>query len=165
MRDITVYTDGSCNNSKNKNVDGAREGGWGAVIAFTPEDATEISVGTYINTTSSRMEITAVSSVLKVLEGEKNAHITVWTDNQYVVNTLMKGWIFNWAESNFEGRANDDLWKDFLESYYTLQKNRSRITIKWVKGHAGHPLNEKCDELANKARKSRRDIIDDGIAW
>lgn len=165
MRDITVYTDGSCDNSKKKGRDGAREGGWGAVVQYSDKKNSEISVGTYINTTSSRMEITAVSSMLKILSGSRDAHITVWTDNQYVVKTLMKGWIFNWAECDFEDRANADLWRDFLKSYYMLQSNRSRVTIKWLKGHAGHPLNEKCDELANKARKSRRDIIDDGIAW
>lgn len=164
MKVITVYTDGSCDNSK-KDRAGAREGGWGAVIENVDGKISELSVGTYINTTSSRMEIRAALTVLSLLSGERDTEITLWTDNQYVVKTLMKGWIFNWDKQDFVDRANDDLWREFLKHYYILQNNRSRLTLKWVKGHAGHPLNEKCDQLANKARKSKKDIIDDGIAW
>ncbi len=72
-----------------------------------------------------------------------NAEVIVWSDSKYVVDAVNLGWVFGWEKKNFDKKANPDLWIRFLEVY-----RRHRVRFVWIKGHAGHPENERCDALA-----------------
>ena len=84
-------------------------------------------------------------AVIVGLEAVKwdNADIRVVSDSSYVVNSVSKGWLFNWEKKGFAKAKNPDLWMRFLKVY-----RRHRVTFSWIKGHAGHPENERCDALA-----------------
>ena len=72
--------------------------------------------------------------------------VLVISDSKYVVDAVEKGWLTNWVKKDFKGKKNRDLWERFLKSYY-----RHRVKFQWIKGHAGHPENERCDQLAVEA--------------
>ena len=159
---VHIYTDGSCDNSKDPNRKYAREGGWGAVIVEEGEENKELSVGTYLNTTSARMEIYAALTCLSLLSHiDEPVHVTIISDNQYVVNSFEKRWIFGWELQEFYKRDNADLWKKFLVAYRRLQETGGSLKMEWVRGHDGHTENERADELANEARKARVNLIND----
>ncbi|MCP4719972.1 MAG: ribonuclease HI [Desulfobacteraceae bacterium] len=139
---IVVYTDGGA-------IGNPGPGGYGVVI----KDREEISGG-YNLTTNNRMELKAVMVAMEALQGEK-APIVLHSDSKYVINGLNKGWAKNWKKKNWvksDGNPamNSDMWALLLE----LQK-KIDITFKWVKGHAGDPLNERCDELANGVARKK----------
>lgn len=147
MSQILLYTDGSSRGNP-----GA--GGYGALLLFG-QHRKELSQG-YRLTTNNRMELLAV---IKGLEAIKNRDIpvTVYSDSQYVVNAVEKGWLINWIKTNFKGgKKNPDLWKQ----YYQLSKH---FTIKfvWVKGHSTNPYNNRCDELATAAADDARNHLED----
>ena len=136
---IKVYTDGACKG--NPGI-----GGWGAYLKT--ENYHEELKGFSKNTTNNRMELTAVIEVLSAI-GE-NIGIIITTDSQYVKNGINQ-WIFNWKKNGWKTAAkqpvkNKDLWMKLDE----LVQNND-IEWKWVKGHSGHPGNEKADQLANEA--------------
>jgi|TARA_B110000003_G_scaffold271701_1_gene306305 ribonuclease HI len=136
---IKVYTDGACKG--NPGV-----GGWGAYLKT--ENYHEELNGFSKNTTNNRMELTAVIEVLSAI-GE-NIGIIITTDSQYVKNGINQ-WIFNWKKNGWKTASkqpvkNKDLWMKLDE----LVQNND-IEWKWVKGHSGHPGNEKADQLANEA--------------
>ncbi len=136
---IKVYTDGACKG--NPGI-----GGWGAYLKT--ENHHEELNGFSKNTTNNRMELTAVIEVLSAI-GE-NIGIIITTDSQYVKNGINQ-WIFNWKKNGWKTAAkqpvkNKDLWMKLDE----LVQNND-IEWKWVKGHSGHPGNEKADQLANEA--------------
>ena len=99
------------------------------------------------------MELTAVIEALKALKEPCN--ITIYSDSQYFCNAILKGWVENWNKNNWKKSdnkpaLNSDLWQELLD----LSKNH-KIAIEWVKGHAGHPENERCDYLAtNEIKKN-----------
>ena len=133
---MKVYTDGSC-------LGNPGPGGWACVF----EDGMKLG-GCETNTTNNRMELTAVIRAL-----EKNNHITVVTDSQYVKQGVEK-WIIKWKQNGWitstgSGVKNQDLWMrlDELKQGMTIEWN-------WVKGHAGHPENERADFLANQGVES-----------
>ena len=76
-------------------------------------------------------------------------------DSKYVVDAVEKGWVFNWEKKSFKSKKNQDLWKRFLISFRVHQ-----VRFKWIKGHAGHPQNEKCDQLAVAAAESLQLSVD-----
>lgn len=139
---IVVYTDGGA-------IGNPGPGGYGVVI----KESRELSGG-YKLTTNNRMELMAVIQALKVLQEEKKP-IILHSDSSYVMNGLNKGWARNWKKnhwikSNGDPALNADLWAILLDLLPGLD-----IRFQWVKGHAGNPLNERCDELATKrARES-----------
>lgn len=98
--------------------------------------------GGYARTTNNRMELMAVIVGLEAVKWD-NADIRVVSDSSYVVNSVSKGWLFNWERKGFAKAKNPDLWMRFLKVY-----RRHRVTFSWIKGHAGHPENERCDALA-----------------
>ena len=98
--------------------------------------------GGYARTTNNRMELMAVIVGLEAVKWD-NADIRVVSDSSYVVNSVSKGWLFNWEKKGFAKAKNPDLWMRFLKVY-----RRHRVTFSWIKGHAGHPENERCDALA-----------------
>jgi ribonuclease HI len=147
MSQILLYTDGSSRGNP-----GA--GGYGALLIFG-QHRKELSQG-YRLTTNNRMELLAV---IKGLEAIKNRDIpvTVYSDSQYVVNAVEKGWLNNWIKTNFKGgKKNPDLWKQ----YHQLSKHFT-IRFVWVKGHSTNPFNNRCDELATAAADDHRNHLED----
>ena len=141
MPDLYAYTDGACSGNPGP-------GGWGAILIARDGDAVvkerELSGGAAL-TTNNKMELTAAIASLEALAGPSK--ITVVTDSSYVKDGITK-WIFGWKSRGWKTAAkkpvkNEDLWKR-LEAATT----RHDVTWEWVKGHAGHPENERADELA-----------------
>ena len=144
MPEVEIYTDGACSGNP-----GA--GGWGAILRYGQVEK-ELSGGE-VETTNNRMELTAVIEALKALK--KPCNIVLYTDSRYVmdgVNEWMPNWKVNgWRTSNKKTPVkNIDLWQ-LLESFIEIHK----IKWVWVKGHNGHPENERVDKLARDQAKSR----------
>jgi ribonuclease HI len=132
---IYIYTDGSSRGNPGP-------GGWGVVMKFR-DKVKELSGGEKTST-NNRMELTAVIEALEALKTTKWS-VEVYTDSRYVVDAINKGWLFNWNKNpNMSGKKNPDLWNRFLKIY----GNFNDINFIWVKGHNGHPENERCDQLA-----------------
>lgn len=136
--EVTIYTDGGAINNPGP-------GGYGIVQIYNKERK-ELSGGFGL-TTNNRMELTACIVALRELE-YRDKTVTVYSDSSYVVNGINKGWAKNWrkngwVKSDKKPAINQDLWAELLDLTEEL-----RVTFKWVKGHAGNPLNERCDELA-----------------
>lgn len=137
MKHVDIYTDGSCRG--NPGV-----GGWGAVLVYNGVEK-ELSGGEKL-TTNNRMELTAVISALAALK--EPCEVTLTSDSKYVIEALEKGWAVSWRARGWKKgdnkpALNPDLWEQLL-----LLMERHRVTTVWVKGHAGHPYNERCDRLA-----------------
>ncbi len=135
---FTIYTDGACKGNPGT-------GGWGALLVG-PDGDTEI-FGGETNTTNNRMELLAVIRALEAID--TTADIDVYTDSQYVQKGITE-WIRNWQARGWKTAAkkpvkNADLWRQLL-----AETERHRVAWHWVKGHAGHPGNERADELANQ---------------
>lgn len=137
MKKVDIFTDGACSGNPGP-------GGWGAILRYNTVEK-EISGGE-ANTTNNRMEITAVIEALAMLK--EPCEVTLYSDSQYVCNALEKGWAKKWKANNWmrnkkDPALNPDLWERLLQLYDT-----HKVKIVWVKGHAGHPENERCDRLA-----------------
>ncbi len=134
---IQIYTDGSCLNNP-----GA--GGYGVVLLWD-NYRKELSGG-FKRTTNNRMEIFAVIQGLKALK--KPSKVTIYTDSQYVVNAITKGWAKKWQKNNWQRNAkekakNPDLWQELLQLC-----SQHQVNFVWVRGHSGNVENECCDRLA-----------------
>ena len=130
-------------------------GGYGAILMWG-DKRKELSAG-YRLTTNNRMELMAVVTALKALT-KANINITIYTDSQYVLNSVEKKWLDTWVRTDFKGgKKNKDLWMQ----YYQLAKKHS-IKFIWVKGHAENIYNNRCDELATSAADGDNLLIDDG---
>ena len=137
MKKVKIYTDGSCSGNPGP-------GGWGCILEFNGIKK-ELSGGDG-NTTNNRMEMTAVIEALKALKEPCQAEI--FTDSQYICNSINNQWVFQWEKNGWKKSdkkpaLNSDLWEEILE----LLKIHS-VSFNWIKGHAGHPENERCDRLA-----------------
>ncbi len=137
MKEVTVYTDGACSGNP-----GA--GGWGTILVYKGKER-EMSGGA-AETTNNRMELTAVIEGLKALK--EPCRVKVVTDSQYVANGINLGWAKGWKENNWRKKdkkpaLNPELWDELL----TLI-DKHEVTIEWVRGHDGHPENERCDKMA-----------------
>lgn len=146
---IFIYTDGSSRGNPGP-------GGYGVVLKCAGREM-ELSGG-YSLTTNNRMELLAVIRGLEAVKW-KNAEIHVWSDSSYVVNAVNKGWLAVWEKKGFAKVKNPDLWQRFLAIY-----RQHRVTFHWIKGHAGHPENERCDALAVAAAVSPGLLPDTGYA-
>ena len=143
-----LYTDGASRGNPGP-------GGYGVLLLWNGHRK-ELSQG-YKHTTNNRMELLAVIAGLKAIK-KKEIPVTVFSDSQYVVNAVEKGWLDTWIKTNFKGgKKNQDLWKE----YYELAKG---FTIKfvWVKGHADNPYNNRCDQLATAAADGKNLLEDIG---
>ncbi len=148
MSTIVLYTDGSSRGNPGP-------GGYGAVLMYGHHHK-ELSQG-YRLTTNNRMELLAVIAGLEAIK-KNELPITVYSDSQYVVNAVEKGWLNTWIKTDFKGgKKNKDLWKQYFE----LSK---KFTVKfiWVKGHADNPHNNRCDELATNAAAGKQLLNDKG---
>jgi ribonuclease HI len=144
---IELFTDGSSRGNPGP-------GGYGVVLK-SGSHRKEISAG-YILTTNNRMELMAVIVGLEALK-KNNSSVNVYSDSSYVCDAINKGWLFVWEKKNFSGKKNRDLWIRFLSVY-----RRHRVKFTWIKGHAGHAENERCDALAVDASKAASLLIDEG---
>ena len=133
---IYLYTDGASSGNPGP-------GGYGVVLKCG--DAMKEMAGGFIQTTNNRMELLAVIKGLEAIKWE-NAEVHVYSDSSYVVNAINKGWLENWQRKGFAKVKNPDLWLRFSAIY-----KRHRVAFHWIKGHAGHPENERCDRLAVEA--------------
>lgn len=153
MNDKTVYvwTDGSANNKTHD------KGGYGVVMKFQGKTVA-IYKGSYLETTSARMEIKGMIDAL--YRTRRDYNIILHCDNKYVVDALSKGWVFNWENQGWKNRDNADLWKLFLELYRQWDNPTEQITFHWVKGHNGDPMNELADQLAKEGANSPGKLYD-----
>ncbi|MCF8253277.1 MAG: ribonuclease HI [Bacteroidia bacterium] len=143
---VTVYTDGSARGNPGR-------GGYGAVLV-SGQHRKELSAG-YRLTTNNRMELLAVIVAIESMKLE-NLDITIYTDSKYVCEAVEKKWVFGWAQKGFKDKKNPDLWRRFLTLF-----PKHNISFKWIKGHAGHPMNERCDVLATTAADGGNLLIDE----
>ena len=130
---IFLYTDGASSGNPGP-------GGYGVVLKCAGREM-ELSGG-YSLTTNNRMELLAVIRGLEAIRW-KNAEVHVYSDSSYVVNAINKGWLENWRRKGFAKVKNPDLWMRLLQLL-----SLHRVAFHWIKGHAGHPENERCDRLA-----------------
>lgn len=145
---VVMYTDGASSGNPGP-------GGYGTVLIFGPYRK-ELSEG-FRRTTNNRMELMAVIKGLEALKKE-GLDVLVYSDSKYVVDSINKGWIWNWVKTGFKGKKNEDLWRKYLK----VAQNQ-KVRLQWVKGHAGNPENERCDQLAVLAGKTPPLLIDEGF--
>lgn len=137
MKTVYIFTDGACKGNPGP-------GGWGAILRYKDVEK-EISGGE-ASTTNNRMEMTGLIEALKTLK--EACHVVVTSDSTYVINGLSKGWAESWKKrgwrkSDNKPALNPDLWEELLE----LSK-KHKMEYNWIRGHAGHEENERCDALA-----------------
>lgn len=137
MKQVEIFTDGACSGNPGP-------GGWGAILRYNGREK-ELSGGEH-DTTNNRMELTAVIEALSCLK--EPCRVTLTTDSKYVSDGIGLGWAASWQKNGWrksdkKPALNPDLWEKLLELLKVHE-----VTINWVKGHAGHPENERCDQLA-----------------
>ncbi len=137
---IKIYTDGS-------SLGNPGAGGYGTILQYGNKEK-EISDG-FRMTTNNRMELLAVIAGLEAIK-TPGWEILVVSDSKYVVDAVEKGWLKNWVLKKFKNKKNSDLWGRFLNV-----SKIHKVNFQWVKGHAGHPENERCDQLAVRAAKKK----------
>lgn len=145
---VQIFSDGACSGNPGP-------GGWGAILCYK-DHKKEISGGKK-ETTNNQMELLAVISALECLK--EPCKVEIYTDSKYIADAFEKGWLDNWQKNGWKTSAkkpvkNRELWERLL-----IQANKHQLNWKWIKGHSGHPENERCDELAvierDKAAKQR----------
>lgn len=139
MKKVDIYTDGACRNNPGR-------GGWGAILVYNGREK-ELSGGEAL-TTNNRMELSAVIAALSALT--ESCEVKLTTDSQYVVNAIEKGWLDSWRRNGWKKSdkspvQNVDLWEKLI-----LLLDTHKVSFVWVRGHNGHPYNERCDALATK---------------
>ncbi|MDY2742964.1 MAG: ribonuclease HI [Eubacteriales bacterium] len=145
MKQVNIFTDGACKGNPGP-------GGWGAILDYKGTRR-ELSDGEP-QTTNNRMELSAVIASLSALT--EPCEVTLTSDSKYVVDAVGKGWVYGWKKrgwkkSDNSPALNSDLWEKLL-----LLLSKHKVTFVWIKGHAGHPENERCDELAVAAAERNR---------
>lgn len=144
---IEIYTDGACSGNPGR-------GGYGIVMMVRDKNYEKHFSEGYRKTTNNRMELLAVITALEQLKSAEH-EVHIFTDSKYVADAINQNWIYGWVKKGFKNVKNPDLWQRFLPLYRTHQP-----TFHWVKGHAGHPENEKADRLAVSASQKSELQID-----
>jgi len=142
---IIIYTDGAAKGNPGP-------GGYGVILKYK-DKRKEMSQG-YRLTTNNRMELLAVIVGLEAIK-QPGWKVRIYSDSKYVVDAVSKGWLWNWQKNGFKKKKNTDLWQRFIPLF-----NKHKVDFFWVKGHAGHPENERCDRMAVAAAESP-DLLDD----
>lgn len=137
MKKVEIFTDGACSGNPGP-------GGWAAILRYGAHEK-EISGGE-ANTTNNRMELSAVIQALNLLK--EPCQVKIYSDSKYIIDAVTQGWAKKWKANNWKRNKKDealnpDLWEQLLQ---LLEKHH--VEFEWVKGHAGHPENERCDSLA-----------------
>lgn len=145
MKKVEIYTDGACRGNPGP-------GGWGAILVYAGHE--KELCGGEAETTNNRMELTAVIEALSALR--EPCEVTLTSDSKYVIDALQLGWAagwraHGWRKADRSPALNADLWERLLPL-----TDIHRLTYVWVKGHAGHPYNERCDRLATAFADSFR---------
>ncbi|MFZ1687895.1 MAG: ribonuclease HI [Flavobacteriales bacterium] len=135
---VTAYTDGAASGNPGP-------GGYGVVLE-AGKHRKELWGG-FRRTTNNRMELLATIVALESLKSP-GTEVTIVSDSKYVVDSVEKGWVFDWEKKGFAKKKNPDLWKRFLVIY-----RQHKVRFQWIRGHNGHPQNELCDQLAVAARE------------
>ena len=143
---IELYTDGAAKGNPGR-------GGYGVLLRFN-DAVKEISEG-FRMTTNNRMELMAVIVGLESLKTNQYP-VHIFSDSKYVIDSISKRWVFNWVKTGFKGKKNKDLWLRYLAIHPKFD-----LVFHWVKGHAGHPENERCDVLAVNAAEGKILKIDE----
>ena len=151
MKQVVIHTDGSC-------LGNPGPGGWAAVLCLEGTDHRKELAGGFRLTTNNRMEITGVLEALAALM--EPCAVELYTDSQYVRNAVEKGWLKSWQKKNWvkadkKPVKNVDLWQKLLP-----ELGRHTVRLHWLRGHAGHAENERCDVLA-RTYAGRRDLPPD----
>lgn len=145
MKKIMMYTDGACKGNPGP-------GGFGAILVYG--EIEKVLAGGALETTNNRMELSAVIAGFEALK--QPCHVTLTSDSTYVLHSLTKGWVDNWKSKHFmkgtKPVPNTDLWKRLLAAM-----EGHTVEYVWVKGHNGHPYNERCDTLAVEAAQTAMD--------
>lgn len=144
---IEIFTDGASRGNPGP-------GGYGTILRYK-QHLKELTAG-YRLTTNNRMELLAVIVGLEAIKTD-NIPVTIYSDSKYVVDAVEKKWVYGWQKKGFAGKANADLWSRFLRIY-----PKHPVKFVWIKGHAGHPENERCDELAVQSALAPNLLIDQG---
>jgi len=132
---IHIYTDGAAKGNPGN-------GGYGVVMELVGTAYKKEFFEGFRHTTNNRMELLAVIVGLeKITKPSRN--VLVVSDSKYVIDSVVKGWVFGWEKKGFTGKKNPDLWIRFLKIY-----RKHQVDFKWIKGHNNHPQNERCDQLA-----------------
>lgn len=147
MKHVEIYTDGACHGNPGP-------GGWGAILVYAGHE--KELCGGEPHTTNNRMELQGVISALSALR--EPCRVTLTSDSRYVTEAIEQRWVYNWRangwrKSDRSAALNVDLWEQLLP---LLEKHE--VTFRWVKGHAGHPYNERCDALATNFAATLREM-------
>lgn len=143
---IKIYTDGSSKGNPGR-------GGYGIVMRYGHHEK-EFCQGFRL-TTNNRMELLAVIVALENLKTTKYP-VEIYSDSKYVIDAITKGWLAGWVKKDFKGKKNPDLWKRYIKAAAPY-----KINFHWVKGHNGHPENERCDTLAFNVADGDNLIVDE----
>ena len=143
---IEIFTDGAAKGNPGR-------GGYGVLLRFN-DVVKEMSDG-FRMTTNNRMELLAVIVALESLKTNQFP-VHIYSDSKYVIDSISKKWVFNWVKTGFKGKKNKDLWLRYLEIH-----PKFNLVFHWVKGHAGHIENERCDVLAVAAAEGKNLKIDE----
>lgn len=144
---IRIYTDGAAQGNPGP-------GGYGVIMKYN-NHVKEISQGFRL-TTNNRMELLAVITGLEAIKRE-GIPVSIYSDSQYVVKSVEQGWIWNWEKKNFAKKKNADLWRRYIPLHMKFKPK-----FHWVRGHAGHVENERCDYLAVQAAMKPGLLVDEG---
>jgi len=132
---VHIYTDGAAKGNPGP-------GGYGVIMELVGQPYRKEFFEGFRLTTNNRMELLAVIVGLEKLK-TPGTSVLVVSDSKYVVDSVLKNWVFGWEKKGFAGKKNPDLWKRFLKIY-----RQHKVDFKWIKGHNNHPQNERCDQLA-----------------
>ena len=137
MKEVTIYSDGACSGNPGP-------GGWGTILVYQGKEK-ELSAGEE-QTTNNRMELLAAIMGLEALK--EPCKVTLVSDSKYLCESINQKWVFGWEQNGWrkadkKPALNIDLWERML-----IQLRRHEVEVQWIKGHAGHPYNERCDRLA-----------------
>lgn len=145
--EVYIFTDGAAKGNPGN-------GGYGVVMELVGTGYRKEFFEGFRLTTNNRMELLAVIVGLEKLK-KPNMKVLVVSDSKYVIDSVVKGWVFGWEKKHFAGKKNPDLWMRFLKIY-----RKHQVEFKWIKGHNNHPQNERCDELAVMASMQPKLSID-----
>lgn len=147
MHQVHIYTDGAAKGNPGN-------GGYGIVMELVGTTHKKEYFEGFRHTTNNRMELLAVIVALEKLKNSKMTALVV-SDSKYVIDSVVKGWVFGWEKKGFIGKKNPDLWIRFLQIY-----RKHKVDFKWIKGHNNHQQNERCDQLAVMASNQKALSID-----
>ena len=150
MKQVEIYTDGSCRYNPGP-------GGWGAILVYRGHER-EMSGGD-ASTTNNRMELTSAIEALSALR--EPCRVTLTSDSKYLTDAINEGWIWGWKKANWRRKSeeipNADLWRRLVELI-----GIHSVTFVWVRGHDGHPYNERCDKMAQAESAKFLEVEKDG---